>query len=227
MFGCAGRHSENRGVSSSTLQVNSRADLVTAHQKLDDAGIPHGEVTDLGDAGPRDPVLQRSRRSTPRVDRAAVLIAGTRRRSGERPRRDRPLARLGRGGSHPLGVLPVPAQVLRSRGARTRGGPADAHPDPPRPGAGRQDGRPCAARLHRAGGGDRFVGGGDLRRAQAHRDGRRPEHHPPPRRTSRDREGHRDPAAPRAHERHRRGGRRGRGATAAWPPPVSPASCAT
>jgi len=28
-----------------------RADLVTAHQKLDDAGIPHGEVTDLGDAG--------------------------------------------------------------------------------------------------------------------------------------------------------------------------------
>jgi len=81
MFGCAGRHSENRGVSSSTLQVNSRADLVTAHQKLDDAGIPHGEVTDLGDAGLRDPVLQRSRRSTPRVDRAAVLIAGTRRRS--------------------------------------------------------------------------------------------------------------------------------------------------
>ena len=51
MFGCAGRHSENRGVSSSTLQVNSRADLVTAHQKLDDAGIPHREVTDLGDAG--------------------------------------------------------------------------------------------------------------------------------------------------------------------------------
>ncbi len=36
-------------MSSSTLQVNSRADLVTAHQKLDDAGIPHGEVTDLGD----------------------------------------------------------------------------------------------------------------------------------------------------------------------------------
>jgi len=70
-------------------------------------------------------------------------------------------------------------------------------PAPPtRPGAGRagrQDGRPCAARLRRAGGGDRFVGGGDPRRARAHRDGRRPEHHPPPRRTSRDRDGHRDP----------------------------------
>ncbi len=34
-----------------SFQVTSREDLVTAHQKLDDAGIPHGEVNDLADAG--------------------------------------------------------------------------------------------------------------------------------------------------------------------------------
>ena len=42
---------EHTGLDHLSFQVNSRADLVTARQKLDDAGIPHGEVTDLADAG--------------------------------------------------------------------------------------------------------------------------------------------------------------------------------
>ncbi len=43
--------SEHTGLDHISFQVDSRADLVTAHQKLEDAGIPHGEVTDLADAG--------------------------------------------------------------------------------------------------------------------------------------------------------------------------------
>lgn len=42
---------EHTGLDHISFQVNSREDLVTAHQKLHDAGIPHGEVTDLTDAG--------------------------------------------------------------------------------------------------------------------------------------------------------------------------------
>lgn len=42
---------EHTGLDHISFQVNSRADLVTARQKLDDASIPHGEVTDLADAG--------------------------------------------------------------------------------------------------------------------------------------------------------------------------------
>jgi len=43
--------SEHTGLDHISFQVDSREDLVTAHQKLEDAGIPHGEVTDLADAG--------------------------------------------------------------------------------------------------------------------------------------------------------------------------------
>ncbi len=42
---------DHTGLDHVSFQVDSRADLVTAHQKLHDAGIPHGEVTDLTDAG--------------------------------------------------------------------------------------------------------------------------------------------------------------------------------
>jgi glyoxylase I family protein len=43
--------SEHTGLDHISFQVESRADLLAAQQKLADAGIPHGEVTDLGDAG--------------------------------------------------------------------------------------------------------------------------------------------------------------------------------
>ncbi len=43
--------SEHTGLDHVSFQVESRDDLVAAHQKLEDAGIPHGEVKDLSDAG--------------------------------------------------------------------------------------------------------------------------------------------------------------------------------
>ncbi len=43
--------SEHTGLDHISFQVESREDLVAAQRKLQDAGIPHGEVTDLDDAG--------------------------------------------------------------------------------------------------------------------------------------------------------------------------------
>lgn len=43
--------SEHTGLDHVSFQVASREELVAARQHLDDAGIPHGEVTDLSDAG--------------------------------------------------------------------------------------------------------------------------------------------------------------------------------
>ena len=43
--------SDHTGLDHVSFQVESRDDLVAAQQKLADAGIPHGEVKDLGDAG--------------------------------------------------------------------------------------------------------------------------------------------------------------------------------
>lgn len=43
--------SEHTGLDHVSFQVGSREDLVTAHQRLDAAAVPHGEVTDLPEAG--------------------------------------------------------------------------------------------------------------------------------------------------------------------------------
>jgi len=43
--------SEHTGLDHISFQLESREELVAAQRKLDDAGIPHGEVTDLDDAG--------------------------------------------------------------------------------------------------------------------------------------------------------------------------------
>lgn len=43
--------SEHTGLDHLSFQVDSRDDLVTASQELDDAGIAHGEVIDLADTG--------------------------------------------------------------------------------------------------------------------------------------------------------------------------------
>ncbi|MGH9304217.1 MAG: VOC family protein, partial [Acidimicrobiales bacterium] len=40
--------SEQTGLDHLSFAVASREDLLAARQKLDEAGIPHGEVTDLG-----------------------------------------------------------------------------------------------------------------------------------------------------------------------------------
>ncbi len=43
--------SEHTGLDHVSFQVGSRDELVSAHDKLEAAGIPHGEVTDLTAAG--------------------------------------------------------------------------------------------------------------------------------------------------------------------------------
>lgn len=43
--------SDGTGLDHVSFQVGSRDELVTAHQALEEAGIEHGEVTDLTDVG--------------------------------------------------------------------------------------------------------------------------------------------------------------------------------
>ena len=43
--------SEHTGLDHVSFMVDSRDDLVTAQASLEDAGVPHGEVIDLTDAG--------------------------------------------------------------------------------------------------------------------------------------------------------------------------------
>ncbi len=43
--------SDGTGLDHVSFQVGSREDLVAAHQALEEAGITHGEVTDLTDVG--------------------------------------------------------------------------------------------------------------------------------------------------------------------------------
>ncbi len=46
-----GFDSEHTGLDHISFQVESREDLLAAYRNLEDAGIAHGEVTDLSDAG--------------------------------------------------------------------------------------------------------------------------------------------------------------------------------